>query len=109
MTLNTPAPLPANLPKIAEYRDPITKLYRAIDTPIRTESRKNDYGRITEWTLSHRLAGYTGAGSCARLQERPIYRATHWLDNAIHGQSFLTLEEAEAYLAARGELVEVSQ
>jgi len=96
------------LPRIAEYGTQIAKDNMSVDTLIRTETRKNDYGRIITWKLSSRTPGYTAAGSCLRLQEKLVYRVTTFdaRENTTHGQSFLTLDEAEKYLAALGELVQ---
>ena len=73
----------------------------AIDTQIRSEFRRTDWGRLVEWQLSHRSAGWTPAGSCLREQENPVWRVTTYFDGAIHGQAFLTLPEAEGWLSKR--------
>lgn len=91
------------LPHMIEYRQ-CTPDMRSIDTVIRQEDRVNDYNRTIQWTLSHRTPGYVCAGSAMRLQEREIWRVTTFMDNATHGQGFLTLAKAEEWLSQRGTL-----
>lgn len=98
--------MPENMPRIVDYGTPLAKAFPSVDTVIRVERRRNDYGRITEWTLSHRTRGYTSAGACLRWQDCDVWRVTTFIDNATHGQAFKTPEQAETYLAQRGELIE---
>ena len=85
-------------PRIIEYSDPRAKTMASIDTVIRTDRITNSYGREIEWTLSHRTAGYTPAGSCMRRQEKEVWRVTRFMDGATHGQAFLTLDAAEQFI-----------
>jgi hypothetical protein len=87
----------------------------AVTTVIRTETRRRDngadvpaeyrYDRPKVWTLSHQSHGFVCAGSCLRYKENATYRVLTSDDGAIYGQHFLTLEEAEAWLAKRGDVI----
>lgn len=90
MTLTASKPT-QRMPRIAECGSDLAKSNPSVDTVIRKEIRTNDYGRATEWTLSHRSIGYTPAGSCMRWQDKPAPRC-RWMP----GGGGMTLRDAGA-------------
>jgi hypothetical protein len=106
---------PNTMPHIAEFGSSLYESHKSTTTVLRTETRRVDHGpdapaeyrydRPKVWTLRHVTRGYVIAGSCARWQENDVWKVTTMIDGASNGRAFLTLAEAESWLAGRGDLI----
>lgn len=84
------------LPSTAEYGSSLFLANQSTDTTLGTKPRAMLCAKPREVTLYHRSAGYTPAGSCARLQATDQW-GYRWHDGrAFHGRAFRTLAEAQA-------------
>lgn len=79
---------------IKEYRD-IKPGEMSVVEALDSRTIKNDYGKVSIWTLKHHTAGWECAGSCARATvERWSVTTFDRSNSTTHGNSFLSLADA---------------